>query len=83
MLTTSNIKKYQNNSSYQLMTHQHLYDYVERLISKRQGQNDPQKQRDTSIKKKFGQSIQLIFMSSDNNPSRTLQEVNHIISYNI
>ena len=87
LLTTSNMQKYQNNnnnsSSNQLIIHQHLNDYIERLMSKRQGQNDLQKQRDTSIKKKFGQSIQLIFMNSDNNPSRTLKEVTYFILYHI
>ena len=77
LLTMSIIKNYQNNS-YQLMTHQHLNDYVYNLISKKQGQNCPQ--NNISIKKKLDKSNQPVFMNSENTSNHIVPIVNYIIN---
>ena len=77
LLSMSIIKNYQNNN-YQLMTHQHLNDYVYNLISKKQGQNCPQ--NNILIKKKLDKSNHPIFRNSENTSNHIVPAVNYIIN---
>ena len=78
LLSISTLKKYQH-SNYQLINHQNICEFVDNILSKRQGQNYQHK--DASANKDFGQSIQLVFMNSNDSPIQALQEVNHAYFY--